>query len=96
MLGGSLTRYHTPSLKGKGFKRDVLQWATPALMQSIGTGLDAYSKGATPGQALDGSTAQLKRQLKRKIPGLITGPVKRKLVETYKTKRKRFRDIFHV
>ena len=63
MLGGSLTRYHTPSLKGKGFKRDVLQWATPALMQSIGTGLDTYSKVATPGQALDGSTAQLKRQI---------------------------------
>ena len=32
MLGGSLTRYHTPSLKGKGFTRDMLKWATPSIM----------------------------------------------------------------
>ena len=96
MLGGSLTRYHTPILKGKGFKRDLVQWVTPSLMQSIGSGLEAFSQGATPGEALDRSGVQLKRNLKRKIPGLIVGPVKRKLVDTYKTKRKCFRDIFHV
>ena len=96
MLGGSLTRYHTPVVKGKGFKRDLVQWAAPSLMQLIGSGLASYSQGATPGEALDRSGTQLKRNLKRKLPGLIVGPVKRKLVNTYKTKRKRFRDIFHV
>ena len=41
MLGGSLTRYHTPTLKGKGFSQELVKLAGPTLLRSIGHGLDA-------------------------------------------------------
>ena len=96
MLGGSLTRYHTPVLKGKGFTRDVVRWAAPSVMQSIGSGIDSFTQGATPGEAIDQSGALLQRNLKRQLPSLVKGAMKRKLVNTYKTSRKRFKDIFHM
>ena len=96
MLGGSLTRYHTPVLKGKGFTRDVVQWATPSVLQSIGSGMNAFTQGATPGEAIDQSGAMLQRNLKRQLPSLVKGAVKRKVTNTYKNTRKRFKDIFHV
>ena len=96
MMGGSLTCYHTPYLKRKGFTRDMLKWATPSIMQSVGTGLDAYARGASPVEALEGSRTQLTRNLKRKLPGLVQETVKRKLQESYKNQRKRFKDIFHI
>ena len=96
MLGGSLTRYHTPSLKGKGFTRDMLKWATPSIMNSVGHGLESYARGASPLEAFEGSREELTRGLKRTLPGLVQGAVKRKLQESYKNKRKRFKDIFGV
>ena len=47
MLGGSLTRYHTPTLKGKGFSQELVKLAGPTLLRSIGHGLDAYEKGVS-------------------------------------------------
>ena len=47
MLGGSLTRYHTPTLHGKGFSQELVKLAGPTLLRSIGHGLDAYEKGAS-------------------------------------------------
>ena len=96
MLGGSLTRYHTPTLQGKGLTRDMLKWATPAIMQSVGHGLESYARGATPMEAFEGSRDQLKRGLKRKLPSMVQGAVKRKLEESYKNKRKRVRDIIGI
>ena len=96
MLGGSLTRYHTPTLQGKGLTRDMLKWATPAIMQSVGHGLESYARGATPMEAFEGSRDQLKRGLKRKLPSMVQGAVKRKLEESYKNKRKRVRDILGI
>ena len=96
MLGGSLTRYHTPTLQGKGLTRDMLQWATPSIMQSVGQGLESYARGATPMEAFEESSDQLKRGLKRKLPSMVEGVVKRKLQESYKNKRKRVRDILGI
>ena len=31
MLGGSLTRYHTPTLTGKGFTQELVKLAGPSL-----------------------------------------------------------------
>ena len=45
MLGGSLTRYHTPSMRGKGLTHDLVKLAGPTLMKLIGNGLEAYGKG---------------------------------------------------
>lgn len=47
MLGGSLTRYHTPTLTGKGFTQELVKLAGPSLLRSIGHGLQAYEKGAS-------------------------------------------------
>ena len=51
MLGGSLTRYHTPTLKGKGFSQELVKLAGPTLLRSIGRGLEAYKKGASAAEA---------------------------------------------
>ena len=71
MLGGSLTRYHTPTLKGKGFSQELVKLAGPTLLRSIGHGLDAYEKGASAAEAVKSSSQVLKRGLKRKIPAAI-------------------------
>ena len=88
MLGGSLTRYHTPTLKGKGLGRDLLTWASPSLTQAVGHGIEAWGRGATPEQAMMNSAHTLKRNLKR--------AVKRKVNETYKAKRARVKDILGI
>ena len=88
MLGGSLTRYHTPALKGKGWSRDLLTWASPSLTQAVGQGIEAWGRGATPTEALENSAHSLKRNLKR--------AVKRKVNESYKAKRARVKDILGI
>ena len=92
MLGGSLTRYHTPTLKGKGLSRDLLTWASPSLTQAVGHGIEAWGRGATPREALANSGHSLKRNLK--------GAVKRKVQEfkneSYKAKRARVKDILGI
>ena len=68
MLGGSLTRYHTPSLRGKGFSQESVKLAGPTLIRSIGQGLQACEKGASLEDALSCSGQVLKKGLKRKVP----------------------------
>ena len=69
MLGGSLTRYHTPTLTGKVFTQELVKLAGPSLLRSIGHGLQVYEKGASASDALKSSGEVLKRGLKRKITG---------------------------
>ena len=96
MLGGSLTRYHTPTMYGKGFMQDLVKLAGPSVVRSIGHGLHAYEKGASASEALKGSGDVLKRGLKRKIPAAIGLAVKTKAKQTYKKKRQRVKDILGV
>ena len=51
MLGGSLTRYHTPTLYGEGFLRDLVKIAGPTLTHSLGHGLQAYGTGASTSES---------------------------------------------
>ena len=78
MLGGSLTRYHTPTMHGSGFMQELVKLAGPSVVSSIGHGLHAYEKGASASEALKGSGDVLKRGLKRKIPAAIGLAVKTK------------------
>ena len=71
MLGGSLARYHTPTLTGKGFTQELVKLAGPSLLRSIGHGLQAYEKGASASDALKSSGEVLKRGLKRKLPAVV-------------------------
>ena len=96
MLGGSLTRYHTPNLKGKGFSQELVELAGPILLRSIGHGPDAYEKGAFAAEAVKSSGKVLKRGLKRKIPAAVGLYAKTKAKESNKKKRQRVKDILGV
>ena len=96
MLGGSLTRYHTPTMHGSGFMQELVKLAGPSVVRSIGHGLQAYEKGASASEALKGSGEVLKRGLKRKIPAAIDQAVKSKAKQTYKKKRQHVKDILGV
>ena len=86
MLGGSLTRYHTPTMKGQGFMQELVKLAGPSVVRSIGHGLQAYEKGASATGALKSSGEVLKRGLKRKLPAAVSLAVKTKAKQTYKKK----------
>ena len=48
MLGGSLTRYHTPTLTGTGFTQELVKLAGPSLLRSIGHGYRPMKKEPQP------------------------------------------------
>ena len=96
MLGGSLTRYHTPTLEGRGFLRDLTKIAGPTLVQSLDHGLKAYGTGTSASEALKSSEAMLKRGLKRQLPRLALAAGKNKVERSYKKKRQRVKDILGV
>ena len=96
MLGGSLTRYHTPTMHGKGFMNDLVKIAGPSVVRSIGHGLHAYEKGASASEALKGTSEVLKKGLKRKIPAAVGLVVKNKARQSYKKKRQKVKDILGV
>ena len=52
MLNRSLTRYHTPSMRGQGLTRRLVKLAGTSLVKSIGHGLQSYEKGASLQDAL--------------------------------------------
>lgn len=80
MLGGSLTRYHTPSMPGKGLTHDLVKLAGPTPMKSIGHGLEAYGKGASFDDSLCSSGKILKNVIKRKLPA-ATGAIDKSAVK---------------
>ena len=87
---------HTPTLHGKGFTRELVKLADPSLVRSIGHGLQAYEKGASPAEALKSSSHVLKRGLKRKVPAAAALYAKTKTKQSYKKKRQRVKDILGV
>ena len=96
MLGGSLTRYHTPTLHEEGFLRDLVKIAAPSVAHSVGHGLQAYGTGSSPAEAFKSSGEELKRGLKSKLPRIAGAAVKNKVQESYKKKRQRVKDILGV
>ena len=93
MKGGSLTRYHTPILHGKGFGKDLMKLAGPSIIASAQHGLQALHKGANVSEALTQSRAHLTRGLKRKLPAVAKLAVKSAGQSLYKKARKRTKDI---
>ena len=104
MLGGSLIRYHTPTLTGKGFTQELVKLAGPSLLRSTFLitldlpyyALQAYEKGASASEALKSSGEVLKRGLKRKLPAVVGLVVKTKAKQSYKRKQQRVKDILGV
>ena len=60
MLGGSLTRYHTPTMEGRGFIHELVKIAGPSVVRSMGHGLHAYEQGASASKALEGPETSYK------------------------------------
>ena len=96
MIGGSLTRYHPPTMEGRGFKQDLVNVASPTIISSLKKGLDAYGKGESISEALQDVGDELQRGLKRKIPAAIGLAMKNKVQQSYKNKRQRVKDILGV
>lgn len=99
MLGGSLTRYHTPTMHGNDLMQELVKLAGPGLVRSIGHGLQTYEKGASAAEALKSSGEMLKRGLKRKLPAAVSLAVKTKAKNTYKKEttpcQRHFRCVNH-
>ena len=93
MLGGPLTRYHTPTMHGKGIMQELVKLAGPSLVRSIGHGLQVYENGASASDALKSSGEVLKRGLKRKLPAAVGLVLKTKAKQSYKKKRQRVRGL---
>ena len=96
MWGGSLTRYHIPSMRRKGFSRELVKIAGITLLKSIGRGLQAYEKGVSFEDALSSSGQFLKKGLKRKLPAAATALAESAVKQSYKKKRQRVKDLFGV
>lgn len=64
MLNRSLTRYHTPSVRGQGLTRKLEKLAGTSLVKSIGHGLQSYEKGASLQDALSSSRQMFKKRIK--------------------------------
>ena len=60
MLGGLLTRYHTPTMHGSESMQELVKIAGPSVVRSIGHGLHEYEKGASSSEALRSSGQVLK------------------------------------
>lgn len=90
MLGGSLTRYHTPTLKGRGFLNELVKVAGPSVVRSLGHGLQAYGTAASAAEALKRSETVLQKDLKRKMKDLD------KPCKPIKRTRQREKDILGV
>ena len=99
MLGGSLTRYHTPVLTsqtGEGLTEDLIKLAGPLVLQQAQAGLQDIQRGMSAADTWTNRSALVSRGLKRKAPAMAWTVGKHKVKNTYKRAAKRARDIFGV
>ena len=101
MLGGSLTRYHTPvatSQKGESLTEDLIKLAGPLVIQQAQAGLQDIQRGKSAADTCTWAnrSAKINRGLKRKAPAMAWAVGKHKAKNTYKRAAKRARDIFGV
>ena len=103
MLGGSLSRYHTPTTSqgGGGMAEDLIKIAGLMEVSTLNQGVQRVQRGARADQALKEEAMAVKRNLKRKstaIAGqMAKGMAKRRAMAAYKrmvNPLSRVRDIF--
>ena len=96
MLGGSLTRYHTPVLtkqEGQGLIEDLIKLAGPLVIQQAQAGLQDIQRGMSAADTWAKRSALVNRGLRRKAPA-AWAVGKHKAKNTYNRAAKRARDIF--
>ena len=73
MLGGSITRYHTPhvvSQTGSGLGEELIKLAGPTVVGALERGVEGVRQGRGAAQAFGGEAKRTMRDLKRKAPAM--------------------------
>ena len=73
MIGGSITRYHTPhvvSQTGGGLVEDLIKIAGPTVVGALDRGVQGVRQGRGAAQAFGGEAKRTMRDLKRKAPAM--------------------------
>ena len=101
MKGGSLTRYHTPTVqRGGQIMEDLIKVAGPLVVDSMGRMVQDVKRGVSAKDSLRQQGQALRKTLKRKAPSIAAsmgaGAAKRKATRVYKRvtqPMRRVRDI---
>ena len=73
MLGGSITRYHTPHLvqTGSGVAEDLIKIAGPTVVGALERGVEGVQQGQRAQDVAGREAKRALNQLKRKAPELL-------------------------
>jgi len=101
MIGGSLSRYYTPTVqRGGQVMEDLIKVAGPLVVDSMGRMVQDVQGGMSAQDSLVRQGQALRKTLKRKAPTMVasvgTGAAKRKAKKVYKRvtqPMRRVRDI---
>ena len=101
MIGGSLSRYHTPTVqRGGALVEDLIKVAGPMVVDSMGRMVQDVQQGMKASESLRQRGQALKKTLKRKAPAMAVSlggrATKRKATGVYKRvtqPMRRVRDI---
>ena len=85
MLGGSISRYHTPQL-GSGIAEDLIKIAGPTVVGALERGVTGVQQGQKAKDAIGREAERALEELKRKAPDVAA--------RLMGNKRRRGMDIF--
>ena len=85
MLGGSISRYHTPQL-GSGIVEDLIKMAGPTVVGALERGVTDVQQGKRAKDVAGREASRVVKELKRKAPDLLASLLSHK--------RRRAQDIF--
>lgn len=96
MRGGSLIRYHTPTLsqRGGGLAENLLKIAGPSVVQAVQNTMRDVEQGKSLKASAREQGQRLSRQLKRKAPSMAMAAGKHSVKQKYKKAKRRIKDIF--
>ena len=69
MLGGSISRYHTPQL-GSGIVEDLIKIAGPTVVGALERGVTEVKQGKRAGRVFGREAKRVAGQFKRKAPAM--------------------------
>ena len=85
MLGGSISRYHTPQL-GSGLVEDLIKIAGPTVVGALERGVTGVQRGKRARDVFKREAGCVVGQLKRKAPAVLarlTGNKRRRLPDIF-------------
>ena len=85
MLGGSISRYHTPQL-GSGIVEDLIKIAGPTVVGALERGVTGVQRGKRAQDVFGREARRVVGQLKRKAPAVVarlTGNKRRRLPDIF-------------